>query len=183
MIRPLILHCLPLTDRCASNLACLLSVFERLGFPVAEDKLEGPATSLVFEINTEEMIIRLPEEKLQELQGLVDSWVSRRSCSKKDLQSLAGKFSKVVQAGKTFLRRMFVLITIPEMHTVADKSYTTELGILIGSDVVVTTLEWGVSYISFTRGRQYMKCSQMPQGPLGVCGFLAPQLVANVVAN
>ena len=38
----------PCSDSCATSLTKLLSVFNRLGIPIAEDKLEGPATCLVF---------------------------------------------------------------------------------------------------------------------------------------
>ena len=76
----------PRSDSCATSLTKLLSVFDRLGIPIAEDKLEGPATCLVFlgiELDTLQMSLRLPIEKLQELRQLVQTWLGRRFCSKK----------------------------------------------------------------------------------------------------
>ena len=61
----------------------LLSLFDRLGLPVAEGKLEGPSFQLIFlvlEIDTQAMELDLPEGKLRELQTLIQSWVWRRSC-------------------------------------------------------------------------------------------------------
>ncbi len=104
------------TDEGKQGLVILLGVFRRLGLPVAEEKLEGPCTSLTFlgvEIDTHAMELRLPQAKLRELQVLITSWQGRKSCKRNDLESLTGKLShacKVVQPGKTFMRRMFELL-------------------------------------------------------------------------
>ena len=68
----------PHTRDCTVQASVLREVFEHLGIPVAMEKLEGPATVLTFlgiEINTKEMILRLPTTKLVELQDLVTSWL------------------------------------------------------------------------------------------------------------
>ena len=52
----------PESLECAEHLTTLLTVFNDLNVPVAPEKLEGPATRLVFlgiEIDTKEMILRL----------------------------------------------------------------------------------------------------------------------------
>lgn len=91
-------------------------MFEFLGLPVAEDKLEGRDTQLTFlglELDTITMEIRLPSEKLVTLQALIMSWLGRRSCSKRELESLVGSLShaaQVVRCGKTFLRHTFELL-------------------------------------------------------------------------
>ena len=59
------------------------SVFDYLGMPVTMEKPEGLATALTFlgiEIDTKEMILCLPTTKLTELQGLVSSWLGKKSC-------------------------------------------------------------------------------------------------------
>ena len=51
----------PMSTECAEHLTILLATFKELGVPVAAEKLEGPATRLVFlgiEIDTEEMVIQ-----------------------------------------------------------------------------------------------------------------------------
>ena len=91
-------------------------VFDRLGLPVAQDKREGPGrilTFLGFELDSSALEIRLPPAKLAELQRLITTWVGRKSCSKKELESLIGKLghaSRAVVPGKTFMRRMFELL-------------------------------------------------------------------------
>ena len=69
------------TGECAVHLSVLRTVFDYLGIPVAMEKLEGPATVLIFlgiEIDTKEMILRLPMTKLIELQGLVSTWLGKK---------------------------------------------------------------------------------------------------------
>ena len=82
---------------------------------MATDKLEGPTTRLVFlgfELDTVAWEIRLPRQKLEELKELIRQWVGRRTCSRKELESLVGKLghaTQVVPPGKTFMRRLFKL--------------------------------------------------------------------------
>ena len=96
----------------------VLRVFAFLGLPVAEDKLEGPTTLLSFlglEIDTVALELRLPADKLRDLQALIRSWCSRRAASKRELESLIGSLNhacSVVRCGKTFLRRMFELLAV-----------------------------------------------------------------------
>ena len=126
----------PMSTECAEHLTILLATFKELGVPVAAEKLEGPATRLVFlgiEIDTEEMVVRLPLDKLLELKVLVGKWLSRKSCGRQELQSLAGKLqhaSKVVRPGRTFLRRVF------EMLSVTGKKYHhIRLNVAFRSDI------------------------------------------------
>ena len=92
-------------------------MFKRLGLPVAVQKLEGPwwcLTFLGFEVDSDAMEVRLPGPKLVELKELLVSWQGRRACLRKELESLVGKLAhacKVVRPGKTFLRRMFELVS------------------------------------------------------------------------
>ena len=98
---------------CAHDLSRLLRCLEWLGFPVAEEKVEGPASRLTFlgiEIDADALVLRLPGEKLSALRSLILLWAGRRWCRKRELQSLAGKLQhvcSVVRPGKSFLRRVF----------------------------------------------------------------------------
>ena len=106
----------PRSGQCGEDLRRLLSVFERLRVPIASEKLEGPTERLTFlgiEIDSQEMTLRLPVRKLLELKSLIAEWATRKSCTKRDLQSMVGKLQhacKVVRPGRTFLRRMFELL-------------------------------------------------------------------------
>ena len=106
----------PASEQCKVDLQRLLEVFGRLHIPVAFEKLDGPAMIIIFlgiELDTQLMILRLPQEKLSELRTLLTQWQAKKFCLKKDLQSLVGKLQhacKVVRLGRTFLRCMFELL-------------------------------------------------------------------------
>jgi hypothetical protein len=93
-------------------------VFHRLGLPIAPEKTEGPATVLSFlgiEIDTIAMEIRLPAGKLQALQATLNSWVMKRACTRRELESLLGSLGHaccVVREGKTFMHRLFELLSV-----------------------------------------------------------------------
>ena len=103
----------PECDRFAHMLTLL---FIRLGLPIVSKKLEGPVcmlTLLGIKIDTLDMQLWPPRTKLQELRVLVKSWLGRKSCSRKELQPLAGKLQhacKVAKPGCSFLPRMFELL-------------------------------------------------------------------------
>lgn len=88
----------------------LQRVFDKLGVPVAEEKLEGPSVCLTFlgiELDTGRMRRRLPSNMLTELESLIQDWLPRKACKVRELQSLVGKLQhvcKVVHPGRTFLR-------------------------------------------------------------------------------
>ena len=138
----------PYTKDCTVQLSVLREVFEHLGIPVAMEKLDGPATVLSFlgiEIDTKEMILRLPMTKLVELQDLLTSWLGKKSCLKCELQSLAGKLQhacKVVRPGRTFLRRVFELLSVTSR-----KHHHIRLNAMFRSDLL-----WWSTFLSTWNG-------------------------------
>ena len=85
-------------------------VFDKLGVPIAEEKLEGPSVCLTFlwiELDTGRMRRCLPSNKLAELESLIRDWLPRKACIVRELQSLVGKLQhacKEVRLGRAFLR-------------------------------------------------------------------------------
>ena len=60
--------------------------------------------------------LRLPAEKLEQLKVLLRRWLPRRSCRRRELESLVGTLHHaccVVRPGRTFLRRILDLLRIP----------------------------------------------------------------------
>ena len=116
----------PSSKSCQAALCATLSTCEELGLPVAPEKTEGPGTVLTFlgiEIDTVACLLRLPQEKLRDLQATIRKWmqsgprpVPRRSGKKRDLLSLIGLLNHaatVVRPGRGFL------------HSLIDASATT----------------------------------------------------------
>ena len=102
---------------CNLHVSKMLSACARLGVPINRNKLVGPSTVLTYLgilIDTENMQIRLPPEKLESLKNLLATWSSKVKCKKRELLSLIGKLSfacKVVKPGRMFLRRLIKLST------------------------------------------------------------------------
>lgn len=68
----------PYSTKCIKHLTILLSVFNYLNIPIASEKLEGLGTTLLSSLGiklTEEMILRLPKQKLEGLKALIESWM------------------------------------------------------------------------------------------------------------
>ena len=62
------------------------------------EKCAGPSSKLAFlgfELDTILMAVRLPEEKLQCKKLLVQKWMGRRACRKRDLESLLGMLQQL----------------------------------------------------------------------------------------
>ena len=89
-----------------------------LGLPMEPSKTVGPVTRMTFlgvEIDTCDMELRLPEEKLEELRRVLVSWLGRKHCVKRDLESLAGKLQqacRVVRPGRCFMRHFYAAIAV-----------------------------------------------------------------------
>ena len=80
---------------CSESMETMLRVCERLGIPVALDKLEGPATTIMFlgiTIDTTLQQLRLPPDKLLKMTLLIKSWLGKHKTMTRDLLSLIGFF-------------------------------------------------------------------------------------------
>ena len=107
----------PKVADCGRDLGVALETCTEVGLPVAGEKTCGPAVViplLGIELDSQQMVVRLPQEKLLKLRTLVAKWRKRKCCTKRELQSLAGHLShacKVVRPGRRFLRGVFGLIS------------------------------------------------------------------------
>ena len=74
------------STECEASLAKLLGWMQQLGFPIVEEKVEGPSTKITFlgiEIDLDALVLRLP--KLLALKEHLASWRGRCSCTKSEL--------------------------------------------------------------------------------------------------
>ena len=101
---------------CKTNLDTMLQACEDLGFTVNPDKTVQPSTTLTLlgiELDTLQQEARIDLERLRETSAMLDDWVTRKTCTKRQLQSLVGKLNficSVCRPGRTFLRRMISLL-------------------------------------------------------------------------
>ena len=113
----------PNSSHCEGALHKTLQLCSELGVQVAEEKTEGPSTTLTFlgiEIDSARGQLRLPQDKLSNLTRLLNHWMvrrhslphqssHRRTGTKRDLLSLIGLLNHaatVVRPGRTFLRSL-----------------------------------------------------------------------------
>ena len=88
----------------------LILLLGELGFSINWEKAVAPTQRLTFlgiEIDTVLRQLILPESKLCELRALLGETLTKRSITKRDLQSLVGKLNfaaRVIFGGRTFLR-------------------------------------------------------------------------------
>ena len=107
----------PNSEECRSNLDRMLSVCRQLGVPVAQEKCAGPTAVMVFlgfELDSNRMVVRLPEEKLRRTLAMVQEWMGKKACKKRELESLLGHLqhaATVVRPGRTFVRRLIELLS------------------------------------------------------------------------
>ncbi len=108
----------PNTDEGQKALDIVLRVLAWLRVLVASHKTESPATAITYLgilIDTESFELRLPDEKIQHLMTLLNTWSMKRSCTRKDLESLLGHLShaaSIIRPGRTFLRQLFSLLQV-----------------------------------------------------------------------
>jgi len=106
----------PQSPLCQSWSELLLAECAQLGVPIASPKTDGLTTVVTFLgilIDTDRGELRLPQDKLQLLRGLLDDCGKCKACTCKELESLSGLLNPVcmvVRAGRSFLRRMIDLL-------------------------------------------------------------------------
>lgn len=107
-----------------------------LGIPLAVEKVEGPSPVLEFLgicIDTFNMVIRLPEEKLRRTAVTIERWLHRRNATKREILSLVGVLqhaAKVVRPGRTFVSRMYsIAAAVQELdyYTRLNKEFRSDL--------------------------------------------------------
>ena len=77
----------PGSQECAEALSLALQLCRCLGVPVSAHKLKGPANTLTFLgilLDTLKLEIRLPDDKLSRLKGLIRSWRQKKSAAQRD---------------------------------------------------------------------------------------------------
>ena len=125
------------------------STIELLGFKVSWKKVTDPhpiTTFLGITINSLDMELSLPMEKVTKLQVLVTSVLDRGCTSKKELECLGGLVSYcsyVVRGGRTFSRRIFDLAA----------SYSRSSRKIPLSDAIKDDLSWWLAFCGVFNGK------------------------------
>ncbi|XP_045194970.2 uncharacterized protein LOC123550604 [Mercenaria mercenaria] len=101
------------SNDCHTLVSAFTGLCNTLGVPIADDKSVGPTTIMLFlglEIDTNEMLVRIPIHKVDELVGLHKGIMNRKKVSLKELQRLVGKlnsFGQAIRSSRAFTRRFY----------------------------------------------------------------------------
>lgn len=107
--------------------AMLMSSFDKLclelGVPLAKNKTMGPCTLLPFLgylIDTEMLRILIPPEKLDKLRSSLESLMTKKKATLKELQSVSGLMSfcsKAIPSSRAFIQRFYDLMkSVVKLH-------------------------------------------------------------------
>ena len=136
---------------CSRYMEVFFNICRQCGVPIAEDKTVGPEQTLTYlgiEIDAKNQIIRLPKDKLDALLALLKTWLHRKKCTRRELESLIGSLSfaaKVVKPGRLFLRRLIDLST-----SVSSRNFFIDLNVDARADV-----KWWHDFITEWNGVEF----------------------------
>ena len=98
---------------CEILMHAFFQVCKDLGVPIAEEKTCGPTTSLIFlglVIDTHDLTVKIPIEKVRQLQALLLNCLRKKKVTLKEIQALVGAlnfFSRAVPSARAFNRRFY----------------------------------------------------------------------------
>jgi len=134
---------------CQTNLDIMLNTCADLGFNSNPAKTVVPCTTLELlgiELDSVTQEARISQTRLDETLDLLQTWQTKASCTKRQLQSLIGKLNficSVCRPGRTFLRRMLELLSKgshPSHHIRLNKRFFKDI-------------EWWLAFLSDWNGR------------------------------
>ena len=148
----------PESQECQANKEKMLAFCQQLGVSVVLEKCTDPAPVMVFlgfELDTINMVVRLPEEKLWCILAPVREWAGKKACKKRKLESLLGHLqhaATVVRPGRTFVRHIIELLS-----TAKARDCWIRLNAEIRAD-----LYWWLHYMEKRNGVAMMPRDQWP---------------------
>ena len=101
----------------------LFDLLQKLGLTVSQKKLVPPTTSVVclgVEINTLSGTVSIPAEKLRQISDTVKEWKHRKTCTKRQRQSLLGHLLYIHKCGRParfFLNRVLQTFRSGHIHS------------------------------------------------------------------
>ena len=137
---------------CAAALQILVQLLRKLGFQINWNKVVDPTTKITFlgiEIDSVNMTLRLPDEKLHQVREELALFQKRTRASKKQLQSLAGKLNfcaSVVYGGRVYSRRI-----IDTLNALKADNHKVKL-----NDDIRADISWWQSFMATFNGRSML---------------------------
>ena len=101
------------SPECSMLMQTFRSLCDELGVPLAEEKTVGPTSCLVFlglEINTSEMAVKIPSDKIHKLLFILKTFLTKSKVSLREMQSLIGSLNfctRAINSSRAFNRRFY----------------------------------------------------------------------------
>lgn len=105
------------TRDCEKVMGTFMDTCNELGVPIADEKTIGPTTVLPFLgflINTNLLMVLIPDEKLNRLKTSLEFLLGRKKVTRRDLESIVGLMSfcsRAIPSSRAFLRRFYDTIS------------------------------------------------------------------------
>lgn len=99
------------------TMALLTMIFTKLNVPLAKHKTMSPLTMIEYLgiiLDSDKMEARLPEEKVNRISKLLDTFMVKKYCIKRELLQLLGHINfatRVIIPGRTFVSYLLTLAT------------------------------------------------------------------------
>ena len=108
--------CVSLPSKISKIYTRLQGLIEELGLTISSKKLVPPSTQVTclgIVVNTEDLTVSIPQDKLSTIKDTCKQWDSKTTCIKRELQSLLGSLlyvAKCIKYARFFLNRMLALL-------------------------------------------------------------------------
>ena len=108
--------CVSIPSKIGKTFIRLQKLLKELGLSVSVKKLVPPSTKVTclgILVDTENLSVSIPTEKLQTIKFMYQNWVQKSFCTKRELQSLLGSLlyvAKCIKYARYFRNRMLTLL-------------------------------------------------------------------------
>lgn len=146
---------------CREAHQCLINILRSLGFAIAWDKCVSPTQELTYlgiSLNTKEMSVKIPEEKMCKLREELKFFSGKKRATLKQIQRLCGHLahcSKIIKGGRTFSHRVIQL----------SKGWKPGVKRIRLSDQFRYDIAWWECFASIFNGHNLMVKHNYGQGP------------------
>ena len=156
--------CVSLPSKIGQTFTRLQDLLTELGLTISAKKLVPPGTKVIclgIQVDTENLSISIPSEKLETIKYMCQNWVKKSFCTKRELQSLLGSLlyvAKCIKYARFFLNRMLTLLR----ENAAEKRIRV-------TEEFKSDLKWFNSFLSVYNGVSFFNYAPSQSVHLDAC--------------